>query len=222
MGDGKETELKRRDILQKGVATGTLLAGGTALTGTVAGKQGQSNCTLNWGKELNAAKCDGQGPPVITVERKVINGLDTGTCEPWAEDIFTQKIRVWETSSGSFCAALTYRGRFDAFEGAPSPQECEPLTGDEEGPFEGGVRLTFDGTFAPEDTQTRGSLGIVDQGCDKTVASCDFSSTTGWIDDYFASTSNLAFEWFGFIYHGGNCGTWVNSSDGNCGDILCE
>jgi hypothetical protein len=230
MTENRNSGLKRRDVLQKGAATGALVAGGTALTGTVAGKRGQGNCTLNWKKELTKSACDGQGSPVINVERKIINGLDSGeTRNWWARDTFKQKIQVWETNSGSFCAALTYRGDFDAFAGRTSPGGGGTLSGDEEGPFQGGVRLTIDGTFNPVDTQTRGSLGTVDQGCieddgDGDPAEdedCDFSSTTGWIDDYF-DNADESFDWFGFIYHGGNCGTWVNVSGDNCGDILCE
>lgn len=219
MGENRNSGLKRRDVLQKGVATGALVTGGTALTGTVAGKQ---DCTLNWGAEVNPNKCGGQGDPIINVDRKVINGIDTGTVEPWAKDDFRQKIQVWETRSGSFCALLEYRGEFDAFEGATSPGGGGTLTGDEEGPFEGGFRLSFDGTFDPGNTQTNGSLGTVDQGCEQTTASCDFRSSVDWIDDYFPGMSGLSFDWWGNIYHGGDCGTWVNSIEGNCGDILCE
>lgn len=222
MGENRNSELKRRDVLQKGVATGALVTGGTALTGTVAGEQGRNDCTLNWGAKVNPGKCGGQGDPIINVDREVINSIDTGTVEPWAKDDFRQKIQVWETSSGSFCALLVYRGRFDAFAGATSPGGTGTLTGDEEGPFEGGFRLSFDGTFDPSNTQTNGSLGTVDQGCGQTTASCDFRSSVDWLSDYFPEMSGLTFDWWGTIYHGGDCGTWVNSIEGNCGDILCQ
>jgi hypothetical protein len=138
---------------------------------------------------------------------------------------------VWERKSGGFCAALKFRGEFDSeeFGGEPSPGarfvdgvEGGILTGDEDGQFEGGFRMTFDGEFNPGDSQTRGSLGTVDQGCGQTTDSCDFRSSTDWISDYFDNAEGISFPWFGTIYHGGNCGTLVNSSDGNCGDILCE
>lgn len=222
MREETDSVLKRREILQKSVATGALVTGGTALTGTVAGTRNQENCTLNWGAEVNPNKCGGRGRAIISVDREVINGIDTGEAEPWAKDDFHQKIQVWETSSGSFCALLEYRGEFDAFEGATSPGGGGTLTGDEEGPFEGGFRLSFDGTFAPGNTQTNGSLGTVDQGCGRTTESCDFRSSVDWISDYFTGTSGLSFDWWGTVYHGGDCGTWVNSIEGNCGDIFCE
>lgn len=228
MTEKRSSELKRRDILQKGAVTGAFVVGGTALTGTAVGKQGQGDCTLNWGKEVTKSACNGQGNPLINVNRRVINGIEN---PPWAHLNFKQKIQVWETDSNSFCAALTFRGDFDseAFAGEPSPgaqfvegEDGGTLTGDEEGQFEGGFRMTFDGEFNPSGTQTRGSLGTVDQGCEQSTNSCDFRSSTDWISNYFDNSSNLAFPWFGTIYHGGDCGTLVNSIDGNCGDILCE
>jgi hypothetical protein len=228
MTENRTSKLKRRDVLQKGAATGALVAGGTALTGTVAGKQGQGNCTLNWGKEVTKSACGGQGSPLINVDRKVVNGIED---PPWANLNFRQKIQVWKTDSDSFCAALTFRGNFDseAFAGTLSPGarfvngvDGGTLTGEEEGQFQGGFRMTFDGEFNPGNPPTRGSLGTVDQGCDQTLGSCNFPSSVDWISDYFDNSSGIAFAWFGTIYHGGNCGTLVNSSDGNCGDILCE
>lgn len=223
MDENRTSELKRRDILQKGVATGAFVVGGTALTGTAVGKQGKSNCTLNYGQELNARHCDGQGGPVMNVRRRVVNGIDTGLDGPWARDNFEQHIRVWEQSSGSYCVIMKWQGQFDAFEGAPSPGGSGiTLTGDENGSFEGGARITFTGEFTPGSKRTHGSLGTYDQGCEQTTASCKESSTTGWIDDYFSTVANLSLPWWGAIYHGGNCGTWVNAIDKTCGDIYCE
>lgn len=218
MPEGGTPDPTRRAVLRRSAATGALV-GGIAPVGAGAGRQ--QNCTLDWGRELNAGRCDADGAPVVDVVREVTNGLDTGTCRPWAEDTFRQHIQVWETAGGSFCAVVTYVGAFDAFEGAPSPERCEPLSGEEEGPFEGGLRLSFDGEFAPGGTAPRGSLGTVDQGCSRTTASCDFASATGWIDDYFDDVENLSVSWWGFVYRGGECGTWVNAVDGNCGDVRC-
>jgi hypothetical protein len=229
MNEKRTAELKRRDVLQKGVATSAFVAGGIGLTGTVAGKQGQRNCTLNWGKEVTKSACNGQGNPLINVNRKVRNGIED---PPWAHLNFNQKIQVWETNSGGFCAALKYRGNFDteAFAGEPSPGarfvdgvEGGTLTGEEEGRFEGGFRLTFNGEFKPNGAQTRGSLGTVNQNCGQTTNSCAFRSSIDWIGNYFDGYGeSIAFPWFGTIYHGGDCGTLVNSIDGNCGDILCK
>lgn len=208
--------MKRRQVLKSGTAAGAIAVGAVSPVG--ARPPPGTGCTLD-GRDRLAY--DGDGDLIINVTRKVINGLDTGHCEPWARDDFMQHIQVWDEGADGFVAILKGNGTFDAFEGAKTPAEpCDDtLDGDESGPFSGGVRLTFDGTFAPGDSRTHGHLGTVDQGCEQTTSSCDFSSTTGWLDDYFSSWSNLSFPWWGFIYHGGKAGTWVNASTGDCGDI---
>jgi hypothetical protein len=40
-----------------------------------------------------------------------------------------------------------------------------------------------------------------------------------WEPIYLNPGWKATYEWWGFIYHGGSNGTWVNSGDGNSGDI---
>jgi hypothetical protein len=43
---------------------------------------------------------------------------------------------------------------------------------------------------------------------------------TRWRSDYFTGVSGFAFdEWWGWVYHAGNNGSWVNAIDGNEGNI---
>ena len=46
-----------------------------------------------------------------------------------------------------------------------------------------------------------------------------FAPGWNWVGQYFESGYNFTYEWWGWIYHAGKHGTWVNSIDGNSGDI---
>lgn len=205
--------LSRRQAL-KGIGASTgVLAGMSGL----AGGRPPTRCKLEGRDNLGYA---GDGDQVINVTRRVYNSVDTGHCDPtaWAEIEYTQRIRVFNEGD-RFVAIVTYNGLFDAYEGHETPNDCtEELDGDESGPFDGGLRLIFEADFVP-DSQTRGHLGRVDHGCDGSTNNCKFRSATGWLDGYFDDVENLAYQWWGFIYHGGRHGTAVHSSEGDCGNI---
>lgn len=219
MSDDSPIPVNRRAVLRTGALAGALATTGLGAAGSAAATPPPgTHCQLDRDGQLSY---DGDGERVLNVTRRVVNGLDTGRCEPWANDDFLQHIQAWDEGD-RFVAVFTWNGRFEAFEGAGTPgdPDCETtLDGDESGPFEGGVRLTFTGTFDPE-RRTEGHLGTVDQGCERTKASCDFRSSVDWLDDYFDGWGDLSLEWWGAVYHGGRDGTWVNAIDGDCGNIV--
>ncbi len=174
---------------------------------------------LNWGSEMNASECDKTGAPVINVTQKVINTVDSGEGgNYWAYDNLTRNIQVWETSGGTYCAEVSYQGKFDAQGGQTSPGAGGTLDGDEDGTFQGGYRAAITGTLmASPAWKTRGNVGTADYQCDITGV-CP--GAVNWVGQYFEGGYGFAYEWWGWIYHAGAHGTWVNSSDGNSGDIL--
>lgn len=208
--------IRRRTALKTIGASTVTIAGMSGVTG--ARPPGGRGCTLDGRDNLNY---DGDGEKVINVTRRIYNSVDTGHCEPtaWAEIHYTQHIQVFDEGD-EFVAIVEYNGQFDAYEGGETPNDCDQfLDGDESGPFDGGIRLTFDAEFNPGGSQSHGNLGRVDHGCNGSTSGCKFRSTTGWLDNYFDDVEDLALQWWGFIYHGGRAGTWVNAETGDCGNI---
>ncbi len=173
--------------------------------------------TLNWGPETSAGQCDTKGKPVVNVTHKVVNSVDSGFGGYWAFIDYNRKIQLWDQGDGTYCAVVSYQGQFDAEAGQQSPGNVEPLDGDEDGTFQGGYRATISGDLLDRPTwPTRGNVGVIDHDC--TIAgSCP--GNVNWIDQYFEPGYGFSFDWWGWIYRGGQHGTWVNASDGSSGDI---
>ena len=189
-----------------------------AILGSMVATVFAAPITLNWGNEVNPGKCDKVGKPVINVVQKIVNDVDSGLGGYWAFDHTTRHIQVWATNTtDEYCAVVQYEGKFDAQEGQASPGNTGTLDGDEDGAFQGGYRATINGTLKTSPNwATRGSVGTTDYDCDLT-ANCP--GYVNWVEQYFDGGYSFAYEWWGWIYHAGKHGTWVNSSDGNTGDI---
>ncbi len=189
---------------------------------------------LNWGKYLNSGDtaCP-SGKPLINVTRKVINSLDSGTGLSdnnnvwWATSYYNQHIKVVATEDG-FCATVTYEGKFESVGGDGPGCALDSNCGEPEGRLEAGVTGTFQGGFTRNLTgefdpqePTRGNLGTVNPNCVAVAGSCDFSPSRAWIDDYFNNGVWGSYLWWGWVYHAGKNGTWVNATDppGNQGNI---
>jgi hypothetical protein len=174
--------------------------------------------SLNWGSEVNPSRCptdQGYRYLEINVTRQVAGApvLDESGLVAWATADYNQHIQVWKVGVANeqelFCALVRYQGSFTTLAGS-SPAGSDPsIAAGIEGTFEGGYRLVFQ---ADESTspayRTRGNIGAF-------PAPLPFD----WLDFYYVNVSPTIPEWWGFVYHGGPNGTWVNSSDGNAGDI---
>jgi len=172
------------------------------------------DATLNFGAELNAAACGGK--PIIDVTQTVLNDADSGFGGVWAFDNYSRHIKVFQLSDGNFCATTRYEGRFTTIAGV-SPSGTSFVSAGISAPFIGGYRATeFAGTLlASPPASTHGNIGTFDYNCD--AFNCP--GFVDWTTLYFSTTTGFNLDWWGWIYHGGSNGTWVNAITGSTGDI---
>lgn len=180
--------------------------------GTAATALADSSINLD---QLDKSRC-GAGELIVDVEHGVLNDHDSGVAgNSWALDAYEREIRVWQTGVNTFCAIVRYDGEFVTLAGA-SPGGSSTVAAGVEGDLEGGYRTTeFTATFAPT-RPTDGDLGTFDYGCDVSP-SCP--GRVSWFGFYFTNISGLDLAWWGWSYDAGDNGFWVNSIDGNSGDI---
>jgi hypothetical protein len=174
---------------------------------------------LNWGAQLNSGSqsCP-SGTLVINVVQKVVNDADSGVGgNAWAFDDYVRQIQVVQTSSGTFCATVSYQGNFTTNAG-PSPDNTGTVGADVVGTFQGGyVSTTFSATLTTSPTyRKKGSIGEFDYGCD---TSFNCPGYVDWTSFYFTGISGFDLAWWGWVYHAGNNGSWINAITGNSGDI---
>lgn len=165
--------------------------------------------------QLDESGCGG-GELVVDMEQNVLNDHDSGVAgNSWALDAYEREIRVWQTGVNTFCAIVRYDGEFVTLAGT-SPGGSSTVAAGVEGDLEGGYRTTaFTATFAPT-RPTEGDLGTFDYGCDVSP-SCP--GRVSWFGFYFTNISGLDLAWWGWSYDAGENGFWVNSIDGNSGEI---
>jgi hypothetical protein len=172
----------------------------------------------NQSAQLNAAQCN-EGELVINVTYKVMNTVDSGVAgNYWAYDQLNRHIQVWQTGSSTFCAVVEDKGAFLTIAGA-SPGNTDPdgIAAGITGTIQGGYVATITGALVPDPSyRTRGNIGTFDYQCD-TAGNCP--NAFNWVNEYFGPSAGFDFVSWGWTYHGGKNGTWVNSSDGNLGDI---
>lgn len=199
------------------------LIGATAcavILGSMAVTVFASPDTPNWGSEVTPGKCDKVGKPIVNVVQKITNTVDSGQGgNYWAFDNLTRQIQVWATSTtGEYCAVVQYEGEFDSQAGQISPGAGYILDGDEDGTFQGGYQATLSNATLKTTPlwKTKGFVGTTDYQCD---ISGTCPGAVNWIEQYFDSYS-FGYDWWGWIYYAGKHGTWINSSDGNSGDIF--
>ena len=177
----------------------------------------QADTHFNWTKEVNPRKCDKAGPPVVSVVQHVVNDADSGLGGYWAFDKYMRLIQVWPQKDGSYCGLVSYWGTFDAQAGQKSPGDTAVLDGDEDGFMQGGYRAIITGTRkTPPSWQAYGSVGTFDYQCDLQGV-CP--GRVSWADQYFEPGYSFSQPWWGWIYRSPRHGSWINSVDGNSGDI---
>jgi hypothetical protein len=215
------TAMNRKQAVQiVGLATSLTLALTAALL-LLAATALAAPAGLNWGTQVNAGQCATHGSPVVDVNYKVVAAVDSGFGGYWASEDYNKRAQVWDEGKGVYCAVVSYHGQFTGVAGQQSPDNTEALSGNERGTFQGGYRAEITGELLTKPTwPTHGQVGTIDYECTTPVGfkvSCPGS--VDWISQYFDSSYGFEYDWWGWIYHGGRYGTWVNSSDGNAGNI---
>jgi len=205
--------MKRLLVIASGAVSALLLLCGSGLAAP-------SHTHLNWGSQINQSECP-NGTLIVNVTQKITNDRDdSGGASFWALDDYVRHIQVVDLGDGTFCANVSYQGSFTTIAG-PSPQKTGTVGEGVVGTFEGGYLWTFSGTpLSPPDPdhKTKGSIGSFDYNCLHDSPD-DCSGYVDWTTFYFSSTAAFDPAWWGWTYHGGNNGSWVDSSDGNSGDI---
>jgi len=211
-----------RRTLIKGIAAGGASLGFAAPVGATS----PTHCTLNWGAALSQRQ--GHGRPAVDVTQTVLNDVDSGFHGYWATTDYHRLLRAWPMDEGSYRVVASYNGRFHGVEGQRSPGQAggAPLSGDERGSLHGGYAGTVDGSLLDDlDWPTRGFVGTYDYAGD--VETGQRENAVDWTTVYFGEHRDFSFDWWGWIYEGGRCGTWVNAGGneqggpGNCGDVIC-
>jgi len=171
--------------------------------------------SLDWGSSLSSPNCNVKGSPIINVTEKITNDVDSAVGGTnWAFDDINRLIKVWQVTDSSFCALVKYEGKYTTIAG-PSPQGTGTVPEGWTGSFQGGYKMTIEGTLIAEPTWSmKGNVGTYDYNCD----AAGICTRDSWLDHYF-NVTNYDQPWWGWIYHGGEHGTWVNASTGNLGDI---
>ena len=214
-------------------ATIAIIAGFLFMSGQVVA--GPAN-TLNWGHQLNATEtaCP-TGIKVLDISYKLSNSLDSGTgtndCGHvwWAVIDYVLQVKVVDLGDNQYCATVKNQGSFESVggdgPGCAENSNCELpegyLSPGVVGTFQGGYTMTFTSeNFNPDGLRTRGSIGKFDHNCDPcTGGICDGAGSTRWRSLYFPDYSQASYDWYGWVYHAGNNGSWVNAISGNEGNI---
>lgn len=169
------------------------------------------------GPQLAASACGAGGAPVINAVEAVRNDDDSGVAgNAWASDDYMRTIQVWHVGTDTYCAIVRYVGSFTTRAGA-SPSGAGVVAAGIRGVMHGGYRSTsFTATLRSDPAwKTHGFVGVVDYRCDGSF-SCP--GRVSWLAQYFSSNT-FDYAWWGWEYRAGSHGTWINSVDGNSGDI---
>lgn len=172
--------------------------------------------------QLDSSHCGltKQSKSVVNVSFRLINDYDSGVQgNAWANDTVHREIRIWQVSPGIFCGTVTDTAKFATFAG-PSPGGTGTVTADIPGAIRGGeITGQFAGTLNPAPAYpTQGNIGqdnTFDLMC---TSAYDCPGARPTIGSYVSGYAGQL-QWWGWQYVTNGHGIWVNSQDGNTGDI---
>lgn len=222
LGSASTAELLRRKSsmnVNRRQTLKTIGVSAAAIAGVPAVSAKGHRCGLNWRKELSSRKP--KGGPVVTVIQEVVNDIDSGHNGFWAHDDYRRLIQMWEVGDGEFVAVVQYNGQFEAVGGQNEPGKNADgtLEGDEDGLIHGGYAASLKGELQDDPNwPTHGFVGTFDYEGD--VHAGTRPGAVRWDYQYLVPDSvTFEFEWWGWVYRGGDDGTWVNAVDEDCGNI---
>lgn len=163
-----------------------------------------------------------QGKLVLNVTYKVTNDVDSGFFGNWALDNYVKHVQVWQTGENTFYVVASYEGKWQTFEGAPSPGAGVSQGDDASGTFQGGYTATFDYTGPVE--KAAGYIGTHDLGGDETLSG--ITTPYSVLGEYFPGYTGFAYtdggDGWSWTYHY-QSQTWLNAggvSAADSGDIV--
>jgi len=136
----------------------------------------------------------------------------------WALDAGTFSIRIWRLGGDAYCVKLHEVGTFTTFAGL-SPEGTGTLSAGVTGFIDGTYYRRYYGTFAPT-VPTTGFIENLDRQCQQD-GTCAVPGAS--IASFYFSPFHNAVGGFAFTYTAddGGCGTWVQTTSGDTGDIVC-
>ncbi len=163
--------------------------------------------SADFAEQLDADAC-GHGHLVINVMYRILNDDDSGYGgNAWAVDVIHRHVRVWKDEAGAFCGVARDEGTFVTRAGA-SPDDTTTIAAGIRGELEGGYRTThFTGTLNAN-VRTHGDIGTYDFACDGHFNCPGYFS---WRQHFFAATTGFDLAWWGWRYHAGDHGTWIDA-----------
>lgn len=173
-------------------------------------------------QDISAKQCHSDGAKqLVDVHYKLVNDYDSGFAgNAWANDTIDRHLRIWQGSDGLYCAQVEDHGKFVTFAGA-SPSGSSTVSSGVTGDLHGGYVTTFfGGTLDPAPAYANhGDLGTFDLMCTDAY-NCPGAYPS--YASYFSTTSGNDLAQWGWIYHAGKNGTWLNQDDvaaADSGDI---
>ena len=167
--------------------------------------------------DISSKQCKPNGAgaqQLVDVHFTILNDADSGfgpTGLAWANDTIDRHLRIYQLDDGRFCVNVADHGKFVTYAGDGPGDGTSTLAAGIKGELEGGYASNFfNATFSPT-LPTHGNLGTFDDACDQSF------NCTGSHPNYLSylsavSGENIFAQW-GWIYHAGKHGTWLNQDD---------
>jgi hypothetical protein len=178
--------------------------------------------TLNE-EAISAEQCQSPGSHVVVdVTYRLTNDYDSGFGgNAWANDTVQRHLVIWQHRDGTFCARADDHATFVTFAGV-SPSGNSTVGAGITGEFHGGyVTNFFVGTLnAKPPYATHGELGTFDLHCTDAYT-CPGAHPS--YTSYFSSSTGDTLAHWGWIYHAGRNGTWLDQDNvpaADSGDIV--
>ena len=175
---------------------------------------------LHAGQFVNAANVPDGSVLVVNVTFSVTNDIDSGFQGNWALDNYNKHVQIWRVPDGSFYVVASYIGKWQTFEGAPSPMNGILQGAGATGTMQGGYIGTLTGTLnvSPAFPQY-GNIGSFDYGGTSALIYSDEYTPFDWIGAYFNTGADFSYVNWGWTYTYRNQ-TWNNFQEGSSGDIV--
>jgi hypothetical protein len=171
-------------------------------------------------QDTAAKQCASDGSKLlVNVHFTLVNDFDSGFGgNAWANDTIDRRLQIWQGSDGLFCARVADHGKFVTFAGT-SPSGSSTVSAGVTGQLDGGYVSTFFSGTLDTSLPARGDLGSFDLACTD-ANNCPGAHPSPLT--YVSSSVGFDLAQWGWIYHAGKNGTWLNQDDvsaANGGDI---